>query len=108
MSRKKARWLTRLLQTRQNFKEAYRKEFDAVIERAEKQIIMARHGHRLLRLLDYEAVPPGSVPEPYTGDTQARQILNDAKDDLKDWTPESRSVSEYGSDGERHSPAPSG
>ena len=67
---------------------------------------MARHGHRLLRLLDYEAVPPGSGPEPYTGDTQARQILNDAKDDLKDWTPESSS--EYGSDGERSSPAPSG
>lgn len=101
-------WLTRSLQTRQNFKEAYRKEFDAIIERAEKQIIMARHGHRLLRLLDYEAIPPGSGPEPYTGDTQARQILNDAKDDLKDWTPESRSVSEYGSDVGRSSPVPSG
>ncbi|GKT83273.1 sphingolipid long chain base-responsive protein LSP1 [Colletotrichum tofieldiae] len=65
--------------TRQKLKEAYEAEFAATIERAEKQIILAKHGRRLLQLLD---------DSPLYQATCARQILNDAEDDLRDWHPE--------------------
>lgn len=75
--------------TRQKLKEAYDAEFLATIERAEKQIILARHGRRLLQLLDDSPVVPGEAQHPYQYGEQARQILNDCEDDMKDWQPES-------------------
>jgi len=71
--------------TRQKLKEAYQAEFIATVERAEKQIILARHGLRLLQLLDDTPVVPGNARQRYQHGPQARQILNDAEDDLKDW-----------------------
>jgi hypothetical protein len=79
-------------QTRQKLKEAYAAEFAATIERAEKQIILARHGRRLLNLLDDTPVVPGDVRPAYEHSNQARQILNDAEDDLRDWQPELEDV----------------
>ncbi|KAA8629681.1 hypothetical protein SMACR_05820 [Sordaria macrospora] len=73
--------------TRQKLKEAYTAEFLATIERAEKQVILARHGLRLLNLLDDTPIVPGDAGIPYTQGHQARQILNDAEDDLRDWRP---------------------
>lgn len=72
-------------QTRQKLKEAYAAEFAAVIERAERQIILAKHGRRLLTLLDDTPVTPGDAPREYTHGSAARQILNDAEDDLRNW-----------------------
>ncbi|KAK0731791.1 Eisosome component PIL1/LSP1 [Lasiosphaeris hirsuta] len=71
--------------TRQKLKEAYTAEFLATIERADKQLILARHGLRLLALLDDTPVVPGDVSPHYPHAAQARQILNDAEDDLRDW-----------------------
>jgi hypothetical protein len=82
------RWLTDLTpprQTRQKLKEAYAVEFLATIERAEKQAILARHGLRLLQLLDDTPVVPGDVRPPYAHASHSRQILNDAEDDLREW-----------------------
>jgi len=79
--------------TRQKLKEAYASEFAATIERAEKQIILARHGRRILNLLDDTPVVPGNIRPAFEHVSQARQILNDAEDDLKDWTPELEGVS---------------
>ncbi|KAK8082198.1 hypothetical protein PG996_000979 [Apiospora saccharicola] len=73
--------------TRQKLKEAYAAEFAAVIERAEKQIILAQHGRRLLALLDDSPVTPGDARESYQEGGAARQILNDAEDDLRKWEP---------------------
>jgi len=73
-------------------KEAYAAEFAATIERAEKQIILARHGRRLLNLLDDTPVVPGDIRPGFEHTNQARQILNDAEDDLRDWTPELEDV----------------
>ncbi|KAL7798546.1 sphingolipid long chain base-responsive protein PIL1 [Trichoderma ceciliae] len=84
--------------TRQKFKEAYETEFAATIERAEKQIILAKHGRRLLELLDDRAVSPGDARVPYENGAQARQVLNDAEDNLKEWQPEYRAPSENGSE----------
>ncbi|KAK4191731.1 putative sphingolipid long chain base-responsive protein [Podospora australis] len=71
--------------TRQKLKEAYQAEFLATIERADKQIILAKHGLRLLQLLDDTPVVPGDTRPAYAHASQARQILNDAEDDLRDW-----------------------
>jgi len=74
--------------TRQKLKEAYDAEFLATIERAEKQIILAKHGRRLLSLLDDTPVVPGDTRPQYAEGSHARQILNDCEDDLRDWRPE--------------------
>ncbi|KAK5990655.1 Sphingolipid long chain base-responsive protein LSP1 [Cladobotryum mycophilum] len=74
--------------TRQKLKEAYEAEFAATIERAEKQIILAKHGRRLLSLLDDTPVVPGDTQRVYQHGSQARQVLNDAEDDLRDWQPD--------------------
>ncbi|KAI1408757.1 putative sphingolipid long chain base-responsive protein [Hypoxylon sp. FL1857] len=71
--------------TRSKLKIAYDAEFAAVIERAEKQIILAKHGRRLLDLLDDSPVTPGDARRPYENGSAARQVLNDAEDDLKSW-----------------------
>ncbi|KAM7219316.1 Eisosome component PIL1 domain containing protein [Rhypophila decipiens] len=71
--------------TRQKLKEAYQAEFLATIERAEKQVILAKHGLRLLELLDDTPIVPGDAEPNYGQSGQARQILNDAEDDLRDW-----------------------
>ncbi|KAG0650713.1 Sphingolipid long chain base-responsive LSP1 [Hyphodiscus hymeniophilus] len=78
--------------TRQKLKEAYAAEFASTIERAEKQIMLARHGRRLLNLLDDTPVVPGDQRNPYHHANEARQILNDAEDDLKDWQPDLEEV----------------
>ncbi|KAH9902137.1 Eisosome component PIL1-domain-containing protein [Xylariomycetidae sp. FL2044] len=71
--------------TRKKLKEAYHAEFEAVIERAQRQVILAQHGHRLLDLLDDSPISPGDGRRGYENSSAARQILNDAEDDLKDW-----------------------
>lgn len=74
-------------------KQAYDHHFAATIERAEKQIILARHGRRLLNLLDDAPVIPGDVRPAFEHAGQARQILNDAEDDLRDWRADLEPVS---------------
>ncbi|KAI9892460.1 MAG: hypothetical protein M1814_001417 [Vezdaea aestivalis] len=71
--------------TRQKFKEAYDMNFAATIERAEKQIILAKHGRRLLNLLDDTPVVPGDARPAFEHSTAARQIINDAEADLHEW-----------------------
>ncbi|KAI4191101.1 MAG: hypothetical protein L6R41_000322 [Letrouitia leprolyta] len=74
-------------QTRQKLKEAYDIHSTAVIERAEKQTLLARHMRRLLQLLDDTPVVPGDVRPAFEHAAQARQILNDAEEDLREWQP---------------------
>ncbi|KAA8574625.1 hypothetical protein EYC84_003876 [Monilinia fructicola] len=82
--------------TRQKMKEAYDAEFAATIERAEKQIILARHGRRLLNLLDDTPIIPGNTRPAFEHAEQARQILNDAEDDLRDWQLDLEDVHSHG------------
>lgn len=79
-------------------KEAYAAEFAATIERAEKQIILARHGRRLLNLLDDSPVIPGDTRPAFQQYNQARQILNDAEEDLREWVPELEDVPSHADD----------
>jgi hypothetical protein len=70
-------------QTRQKFKQAYDHNFAATIERAEKQIILAKHARRLLNLVDDTPIVPGDVHPAFAEVEAARQVLNDAESDLQ-------------------------
>ncbi|KAJ6149640.1 hypothetical protein N7471_000839 [Penicillium samsonianum] len=73
--------------TRQKLKEAYDIHLAAVIERAEKQTILARHARRLLNYIDDSPVVPGDARQAYEHEPLARQILEDAENDLRGWEP---------------------
>ena len=97
------------LQTRQKLKEAYDIHFAATIERAEKQTLLARHGRRLLNLLDDTPVVPGDTRPAFDHAAQARQVLNDAEEDLREWTPSVEPVnSSAGNIGSNLMPAQAG
>lgn len=49
--------------------------------------MLARHGRRLLNLLDDTPVVPGDTRPAFEHSHQARQVLNDAEEDLREWTP---------------------
>lgn len=49
--------------------------------------MLARHGRRLLNLLDDTPVVPGDTRPAFEHAAQARQVLNDAEEDLRDWQP---------------------
>ena len=68
-------------------KEAYDLHFAATIERAEKQIILAKYGRRLVDLLDDTPVVPGDQRQEFSGSANARQVLSDAEQELQQWQP---------------------
>lgn len=49
-----------------------------------------------MELLDDSPVVPGDTRASYEHGAQARQILNDAEDDLRDWQPEAEQYSSIG------------
>ncbi|KKY24213.1 putative sphingolipid long chain base-responsive protein pil1 [Diplodia seriata] len=73
--------------TRQKFKEAYDLHLAAVIERAEKQAMLAKHARRVLNLLDDSPIVPGEAHPTYGSESTGRDILNDAEDELRAWQP---------------------
>ncbi|KAJ5739800.1 Sphingolipid long chain base-responsive protein LSP1 [Penicillium manginii] len=73
--------------TRTKLKEAYDIQLAATIERAEKQIILARHARRLLNYIDDSPVVPGDARPGYEHEQEARQVLEDAETDLRAWEP---------------------
>jgi hypothetical protein len=74
--------------TRQKFKEAFDIHFAATIERAEKQIILAKQARRMLNLLDDTPIVPGDTHTGFPSTETARQVLNDAEDELRQWQPD--------------------
>mgnify|MGYP003623111280 CR=1 FL=1 len=66
---------------------SYDLHFAATIERAEKQLILAKYGRRLLNYLDDTPVVPGDVRQPFPHANDARQVLNDAEQELQMWQP---------------------
>jgi hypothetical protein len=58
-----------------------------VIERSEKQTILARHARRLLNYIDDSPVVPGDARQAYVHELEARQVLEDAENDLRGWEP---------------------
>ena len=58
--------------------------------------MLARHGRRLLNLLDDTPIVPGDQRNPYPYANEARQILNDAEEDLRHWQLDLEDVSSAG------------
>ena len=73
--------------TRQKLKEAYLIHTSALIERSEKQALLARHARRVLALLDDTPIVPGEAHPPFEGIEQARHILLEAEEELRAWKP---------------------
>src|SRR5271163_1046750 len=73
--------------TRQKLKEAYTQQINAIIERSEKQAILARHARRLLELLDDSPVVPGADRPAYDNERAAKEVLLDAEEELGKWEP---------------------
>ncbi|KAL5357518.1 Eisosome component PIL1-domain-containing protein [Aspergillus floccosus] len=73
--------------TRQKLKEAYDVHLAAVIERGEKQILLARHARRLLNCLDDAPVAPGDARKEYDRAYEAKQVIEEAEKDLLAWQP---------------------
>lgn len=71
--------------TRQKFKEAYDVHTAAIIERAEKQILLAQQARRLVSLLDDTPTVPGEDRPAYLHAETGREILNDAEAALRGW-----------------------
>lgn len=78
--------------TRQKFKEAYDVHTAAIIERAEKQILLATQARQLINLLDDTPIVPGEERPVYTNAEAARQTLNDAEEGLRAWTPRHEAI----------------
>jgi len=57
----------------------------AIIERAEKQILLAQQARRLVNLLDDTPIVPGEERVPYSNSEAAREVLNDAELGLRQW-----------------------
>ncbi|KAI4720033.1 hypothetical protein E4T48_03673 [Aureobasidium sp. EXF-10727] len=74
--------------TRQKFKEAYDLHTAAIIERAEKQILLAKNARKLLNLVDDTPIVPGDVHPTFSHAETAREVLNVAEDELRAWTPD--------------------
>jgi hypothetical protein len=64
---------------------AYDQHLTATIERAEKQAILAKHARRLLNLIDDTPIVPGDTHPAFSEEEAARQVLNDAEADLRDY-----------------------
>lgn len=73
--------------TRQKFKQAYDLHTAAIIERAEKQILLAKQARRVLNMLDDTPIVPGEERQRYEHADSGRQILNEAEDHLRAWQP---------------------
>lgn len=73
--------------TRQKFKEAYDLHTAAIIERAEKQIILANNARRLIAMLDDTPIVPGEDRRAFESADAAREVLNDAEGQLRGWSP---------------------
>ncbi|GAT22142.1 sphingolipid long chain base-responsive protein [Aspergillus luchuensis] len=71
--------------TRSKLKEALDIHTAAVIERNEKQILLARHARRVLEQLDDTPVVPGDSPREYDRTSSTRKILEEAENDLRSW-----------------------
>ncbi|CAK4031723.1 Sphingolipid long chain base-responsive LSP1 [Lecanosticta acicola] len=72
--------------TRQKFKEAYDLHTAAIIERAEKQILLAQQARQLINLLDDTPMVPGEERPPYAHAEAGKYMLNDAEASLRGWT----------------------
>ena len=74
-----------LQKTRSKFKQAFDLHLASLIERSEKQVLLARHARRVLNCLDDSPVIPGDSRRQYEHEAQTRQIVQDAENDMNSY-----------------------
>jgi len=79
--------------TRQKLKEAYTQQINALLERSEKQAILAKYARHLLDLLNDTPVIPGAEKAAYENERAAKEVLLDAEEELARWEPTLESYS---------------
>jgi Eisosome component PIL1 len=73
--------------TRQKFREAYTVHLAAVLERSEKQALLAKQAQKLIQLLDDSPIVPGQERAAFGRHEEVRDVINDAEAELRAWTP---------------------
>ncbi|KAE9970206.1 hypothetical protein BLS_005010 [Venturia inaequalis] len=73
--------------TRQKFREAYTVQLAAILERSEKQALLAKQAQRLILLLDDSPIVPGQERPAFTRHEKVRDVINEAEAELRSWTP---------------------
>lgn len=73
--------------TRQKFREAYTVHLAAILERSEKQALLAKHAQKLIVLLDDSPIVPGQEREAFSRHEEVRDVINEAEAELRSWTP---------------------
>ncbi|TID22101.1 eIF-2-alpha kinase activator [Venturia nashicola] len=73
--------------TRQKFREAYNIHLAAVLERSEKQALLARQAQKLLLFLDDSPIVPGQERPAFARHEEVRDVINEAEAELRNWTP---------------------
>jgi hypothetical protein len=73
--------------TRQKFREAYSVHLAAVLERSEKQALLAKQAQKLIQLLDDSPIVPGQERAPFAKHEEVRDVINEAESELRAWTP---------------------
>lgn len=67
-----------------------------MLERSQKQILLAQHARQVLALLDDTPVVPGEQRAAFAKEEELRHILGNAEDSLKAWTPDWEELPESG------------
>lgn len=62
------------------------------MERAEKQMILAKHMRELISLLDDTPVVPGDERPLFEHESKAHSVLQNAESDLKSWQPSHKPI----------------
>ena len=71
--------------TRQKFKEAYDLHTAAIIERAEKQIILAQQARQVIDLLDDTPIVPGEERQRFENGEYLQHAMTEAETRLRAW-----------------------
>lgn len=73
--------------TRQKFREAYTVHLAAVLERSEKQALLAKQAQKLVLLLDDSPIVPGQERAAFARHEEVRDVINEAEAELRSWSP---------------------
>jgi len=70
----------------------------AILERSEKQALLAKQAQKLIQLLDDSPIVPGQERAPFGRHEEVKDVINDAEAELRAWTPSWQST-EHGTTG---------
>lgn len=73
--------------TRERLRAAAQCHLDALQERCERGLLLAKYGRQIMRLLDGEIIVPGQPIPEYNGERISRDLMGRLEDELRGWRP---------------------